>query len=647
MLDIVLKLHIKRLYRYKFISMKKEEMSIKSIQNDSNYIILSNPFASPKFIKAISKTENKEITVKDIYSRKLFYEIVSRLKPEHLENIKINENIFFDLEVKEFAFMIGAGNNNNFYTDIKNTAEYLANIRIPFLTKDGKITTVGIVSKTKTDEKGKLTLFIDSEMAEKMLEIDERGNFSFLKEYIFKLQNGQAIKLYPFFKRWANHKEPYFTDLERFKEQFGYNTNGYKFWGNFESRVLIPAIAEINLKTDIVVNYKATGDNLEGARPRVKGLIFIITSKKEVKQLPNGERHQTPQPQDEQTHISNIIPQVIPTQQKEHKASHNQPSQAEIIELGEKAKLTTPQIEKIQELYRTNIRAWEAIKAYLTAPNKATIQNQFAYIIDHKSINTLGVGIWETEKEKAIKRQKHEEEQRNAQLHEAIKEEYSRRKKEKFLEFYNQATEQEKKERFGEIKNNPIYNSNGYNFNLNTAGTELNRFGIEVAGAILAENRNYGLEVRQNEFREEMFRRFNVMVSYDENDIILIIPNLFQEQKPIEQAPLLPHSPEKEIKNEFSEKEKIQNLKKYEAKKRQPKKIEDKKSTKAPTEREAKQPEPQEPAEPIATASQPTEQEQTTETPIIQQPSQANNSNDEPLHIGNLLERTFSKFFKK
>jgi len=45
---------------------------------------------------------------------------------------------------------------------------------------------------------GKIQLFIVRDLAQKILEVNERENFSFLKENFFRLQNSQSIKLYPF-----------------------------------------------------------------------------------------------------------------------------------------------------------------------------------------------------------------------------------------------------------------------------------------------------------------------------------------------------------------------------------------------------------------------------------------------------------------
>ena len=245
----------------------------------------------------------------------------------------------------------------------------------------------------------------------------------------FKLKTSQAIKLYQFFKSWLNKGE-YITyataektGLQVFKEQFGFNTKGYERYGNFKKYVLDPATEEINEKTDIIVSYQTTGENLESQRPRVKGLIFYIKSKVEDKiQLPSSD----PQPQEEQTHISNIIQAAIAPKQEALQPPKKDTTQALIIlkqeppkpkespqqgaineayliVLSEKLKLTIEQYGKIkQRLKYDYIRVFEVLQGCLNeikAGNK--IKSNFAYIL--KGIDSLGVGMYAQEQEQAQK----------------------------------------------------------------------------------------------------------------------------------------------------------------------------------------------------------------------------------------------------
>lgn len=266
---------------------KSQDEAIKSMQQDENYVVLSNPLASPKFIRMIGK--GKELSINDTYTPKIFIEIASKLTPEHLEGLNRSQTIKLEIKIKDFLQDIGANVKN--YKHLIDSIEIMQSNLLRWKEGDEVITTA-IISKSVHNEKtGKVEIYVDSDIARHILEVKKQSNFHFLKSNIFRLQNAQAIRLYPFFKSWENYHKGYETELERFKEQFGYNTKGYTRFNRFVTFVLEPAIKEINEKTDIIVAYEPTGENLDGLRPRVTGLIFWVTGKEKTKVLPNGQVH--------------------------------------------------------------------------------------------------------------------------------------------------------------------------------------------------------------------------------------------------------------------------------------------------------------------------------------------------------------------
>ncbi|MDR6564528.1 MULTISPECIES: replication initiation protein [unclassified Arcicella] len=250
-------------------------LNIELFQNNPDYLIFNNPLANPKFIRRISK--NESVSVDDIYTRKLFIEIASRLKPSHLFGMEQNESVCFTIHIKDFLERIGVTHKKG-YNYLIESAEMLQTTLLKW--REGKLeVSTTIISQMIHDEgSGKIQLFIVRDLAQKILEVNERENFSFLKENFFRLQNSQSIKLYPFFKSWLN-KGFYEIDIERFKIQFEYNTSGYLKFSNLEKRVLIPAIDEINDKTDIFITYQKKGTNLDKLRPKITGLLFVIKLK--------------------------------------------------------------------------------------------------------------------------------------------------------------------------------------------------------------------------------------------------------------------------------------------------------------------------------------------------------------------------------
>jgi hypothetical protein len=583
--------------------MKKDEMSnaIAEMQISNDYLILDNAFSSPKFVKQLSKTEYK-LAKTDTYTLKLFAELLSRLNYELLENTTKLNQIEIEINIKDFLNDIGVGHNMG-YNYVIEASSYLKTLMLQWKEKDGIIKESVFVSYSEHNPKtGKVSLFIPQQFAKRVLDVGMKENFSFLKQNLFKLENNQAIKLYQFFKSWQN-KGVYQTDLERFKEQFGYNTSGYVRFKSFQRYVLDPATAEINDKTDIIVNYQTTGDNLESLRPRVKGLIFTIKAKgKDTKQLPSGERHQTPQSKDEKTHISNLITQAIPKQEPikpKEPQKQGTISEADLIVLSEKLKLTIEQLETIkQRLKGDYIRTFEVLQGCLNEIKGGNIiKSNIAYIF--KSIDSLGIGIYAQEQAKAEKREIERIEKEKQALIEKIQKEYKDRKKAQFLKFYENTTDEQKAELFEYIKETKTIKTSFGDRNYCINNNQLNKDGQATAGEYLAEQRGAGKEVRQNKYRNEVFEKYSYQIAYDEHDQVIIL-GLFenveqpkpQEQTEEPQAMAEPTAPQEQEPQRTAE-QLAENKKKYQATKRQPKKVEK-----------------NEPKTAKPTASQPTEQEQ-------------------------------------
>ena len=516
----------------------KMSKNIESLQNSSDFVILNNPLASPKFVRRISKTETKAISVKEIYAPKLFFEVASRLKPADLEQIKMTESVAIEINIKQFAEAIGSTNSSNFYTDIRNTAEYLSDLKMSFIGNDGLLTTVGVFNKTKTDEKGKIIVFVDGELAQRILDVREKGNFSFLKEYIFGLKTGQAIKLYPFFKSWLNHGR-YETGLDRFKEQFGYNTKGYTRFNRFVTFVLEPATKEINEKTDIIVTYETTGENLDGLRPRVTGLIFWITAKEKTKILPTGQVHTaTPKATIEPTPepIEATPPQEQPkhaTAQAVATANPNEPTTEEITAILSKIdpKITPEQVAVLVEFY-SPVRLWEMAKQASIEHKKTPIKNLIGFI--KSSADMLGLGLWKKEKEKAKQEQEKAEkvkaEQATKKLLEQITTKYKEDKANYIKAQYEKATEEQKAEAVEMVWNEQ---SNKRILFQNENKATPNSYGKEKIKELVAFPEGYN---ERAWIKNHALKTFGVQVDFDQDGqmILASLVNAPIEGEPVE-----------------------------------------------------------------------------------------------------------------
>jgi len=69
------------------------------------------------------------------------------------------------------------------------------------------------------------------------------------------LDSGYAIRLYELLIKWRSTGKTPLFELQSFRQQLGVELNQYKTMSNFKSRVLDPAIKQINKYTDITVKY--------------------------------------------------------------------------------------------------------------------------------------------------------------------------------------------------------------------------------------------------------------------------------------------------------------------------------------------------------------------------------------------------------
>lgn len=73
---------------------------------------------------------------------------------------------------------------------------------------------------------------------------------------VAELDSGYAIRLYELLIKWRSTAKTPFFELQSFRQQLGVELNQYKTMSNFKSRVLDPAIKQINEHTDITVKYE-------------------------------------------------------------------------------------------------------------------------------------------------------------------------------------------------------------------------------------------------------------------------------------------------------------------------------------------------------------------------------------------------------
>lgn len=271
---------------------KKEQAEvINDLQNNSDYIILNNPLAVPKFVRKLGR--GKEHTFNEIYTSKIFFEIVSQLTPQHLVDQEGDYARIF-LKIGDFLEASGAKKSKNFYKYIIDCVDLLQTTQVKWEDTQYNYGMSVVPFYKHEKQSGTIEIHVNKEFVRAVLAVSQNEHFSFLKKHLFRLETAQSIKIFPFLVSWR-HKGVLDISLEVFKKKFGYNTEGYKIFSNLEKYVLKPAINDINAKTDLSVFYKKLGDNLEGKRPRVTGLRFFIEEKSANRQ-PISAPKASPQP---------------------------------------------------------------------------------------------------------------------------------------------------------------------------------------------------------------------------------------------------------------------------------------------------------------------------------------------------------------
>lgn len=173
------------------------------------------------------------------------------------------------------AFLKAVSGDNSNYRYVIEAIDTLQHTQIKWMQGQHLVSASVISAYKHIPRSGTINIWVFSELARRLLDINQGQNFSFLKDRIFRLKTRAGLKLYPFFKTWANHGK-YVCGLEELKKIIGLEASAYPFFSAFQDRILLPAISEINQRTDLFITYERIGQGLNTARPRVRSLQFTI-----------------------------------------------------------------------------------------------------------------------------------------------------------------------------------------------------------------------------------------------------------------------------------------------------------------------------------------------------------------------------------
>lgn len=198
------------------------------------------------------KRKRKALTLTE---EKILNYLISQIPP----NTKTLEPMVFD--IKNFCEVcgLGKGNTDNYYPSVRNAAESLASKVMWLKRDDGGITTVRYIQRvTIYPKKGKILVEFDKMMEPYLLNL--AGNyFQFSFHNILAMNSSYSISLYKLLKSYCFMSPVIRFEIEDLKQRL--DAMNYTKLSELKSRVIIPAVDEINRYTDIAVDveYEKTG----------------------------------------------------------------------------------------------------------------------------------------------------------------------------------------------------------------------------------------------------------------------------------------------------------------------------------------------------------------------------------------------------
>jgi plasmid replication initiation protein len=423
----------------------------------------------------------------------------------------------YKIEIDKFVEAVGL-KRKDMHEELKKVSDQLTSKKFRKEKEDGSFLITNYVSSAEyRSGEGFIELTFDPKLKPYLLGLKSKFTQYDIRN-ILALRSIFSILLFQLLKQFEKIGERTFNLID-LKYKLNVDDKYQDKYNNFKMKVLEVAEKEIKENCDIYFEY----EELKQGK-KVIGIKFFIYSqtppREQIKAI--GEPKQPEQP--ERPKVQDIDfeevqePQRPPQQQTTTAppTAPNTPSMAMIQELGEKALFTPEQVAEIVDYFDNDyIKAWEALKGYtdLKAQNHP-IERPLAYIFKSKS---LGSGLWESQQQKAKTAQ-------NKQLKgviENIKNEYRQRKREQQIKLYEEANEAQKKMLYNLISEEPKNIINNRNIAINQETKNLNTFGLEQAGEMLANAQDKGANYRQPKYRKYIFEKYNIQINFDDNDEVV------------------------------------------------------------------------------------------------------------------------------
>lgn len=204
---------------------------------DEKFLVTqSNKLIQARHTKPLSSREQKIVLT-----------MVSMIQPQD-EDFKS-----YEISVKEFSEMLALEGSVK-YTQMKKIAEDLMSKTIEIPEEDGWLLANWVSSVRYKKGEGIISLSFSPELKPYMLQLKDQFT-SYRLSNILNLRSTYAIRLYELMKRWQ-HLGRWECPIDDLKVNLGAVAKSHAVYGNFKSKALLPALIEVNEKTDLHIEFK-------------------------------------------------------------------------------------------------------------------------------------------------------------------------------------------------------------------------------------------------------------------------------------------------------------------------------------------------------------------------------------------------------
>ncbi len=159
----------------------------------------------------------------------------------------------YRISVKSFSEMLGLKGSVK-YTQMKGIAENLMSKTVEIPKKNGGWILANWISSAEYKEgEGVIELSFSPKLKPYMLQLKNQFT-SYRLSNILNLNSTYSIRLYELMKKWQ-HLGKWGCSVEDLRGKLGVGEKIYPKYANLKARVLAPAIAEVNEKTDLFIRF--------------------------------------------------------------------------------------------------------------------------------------------------------------------------------------------------------------------------------------------------------------------------------------------------------------------------------------------------------------------------------------------------------